>query len=95
MRNPSRRDRRQERRLVGEVPVQRGARHAERAARRPKRQAIDAVRADGADRGLKQGATQVAVVVAVGAFAGRPWRTGRGHVTSSYTAHVDIVNMVR
>ena len=61
--------RREQRPLVGEVAVERGARDADAGADLAQGQALDAVAADGGERFVEQGAAQVAMMVGAAGLA--------------------------
>ena len=60
---------------IGEVPVARARRHADRAGRLAQREALDAALGDECQRGTDQAVAEVAVVVG---------RTGRDHHGRTY-----------
>ena len=69
------RHRRQQFLAIGEVPVARARRDADRARRLAQREALDAALGDERERGADQAVAQVAVVVG---------RTGRNHHVATY-----------
>ncbi len=82
----------EERRFVGEMPIERRSRYTERAADAAQGQPVDAVSLNRPHRRLQQGVAEVAVMVPVGAFSGRFCHGRAGHWVS-LRAHVDRVNI--
>jgi hypothetical protein len=81
---PLRRDGREQRRLIGEMSIQGGARHAKPASDRAQRQGSNPLFLYGLERLLHEGPGQVSVVIAAGAFS------GHARIVRPY---VDIVNI--
>jgi hypothetical protein len=86
------RDRGHERLLVGEVPIEGGARHAQLIAHTTQRQSVDSVVLNCPDGRLEHGRGEIAVMVAIGPFAGWPGRSAGSHHLMLRTG-VDIVNI--
>jgi hypothetical protein len=63
--------RRQQRLLIGEMPVECAAGNPQALAHGPQRQMLDAVRLDGAQGLIQKGAAQVPVVVGLGGLLSR------------------------
>ena len=87
---PFRRHGRQERRLVGEVAVQRGARHAELFAHGAQRQRRDPPFLNNAKRLLQERSRQVAVVVSIGSFSGHKLMVPTNVDNVNIGAYIDV-----
>lgn len=81
-----------ERRLVGEMAVERRSRHAQGLADGPQGQPFHAVPLDRSNGFLDQGSPQVAVVVTARPLATGPRGSGTNHHHPAYLPHVDTVN---